>query len=46
MNIFWQSNTDVSAQVVQSLWNLKACTAAVFEKRARKPTLDKYFKEK
>jgi hypothetical protein len=29
-----------------NLWNLKMYTAAVFEKRARLPTLEQYFKEK
>jgi hypothetical protein len=28
------------------LWNLKMYTATVFEKRARRPMLEKYFKEK
>jgi hypothetical protein len=28
------------------LWNLKMCAATVFEKRARQPTLENYFKEK
>jgi hypothetical protein len=27
------------------LWNLKMYTATVFVKRARQPTLEKYFKE-
>jgi hypothetical protein len=43
---FLRSNTDVPEHVLQSLWNLKMYTATVFEKRARQPTLDKYFKEK
>jgi hypothetical protein len=43
---FMRSNTDVPEHVVQSLWNLKMYTATVFEKRARQPTLDKYFREK
>jgi hypothetical protein len=38
--------TDVPVHVVQSLCNLKMYTATVFEKRARQPMLDKYFKEK
>jgi hypothetical protein len=29
-----------------NLWNLKMYTAPVFEKRARQPMLEKYFKEK
>jgi hypothetical protein len=29
-----------------NLWNLKMYIATVFEKRARQPTLEKYFKEK
>jgi hypothetical protein len=29
-----------------NLWNLKMCTATVFEKRARQPILEKYSKEK
>jgi hypothetical protein len=37
--------TDVPVHVIQSLRNLKMYTETVFEKRARKPTLDKYFKE-
>jgi hypothetical protein len=32
--------------LIANVWNLKMYTAAVFEKRARRPTLDKYFKEK
>jgi hypothetical protein len=28
------------------VWKLKMYTATVFEKRARQPTLDRYFKEK
>jgi hypothetical protein len=28
-----------------NVWNLKMYTAAVLEKRAGQPTLDKYFKE-
>jgi hypothetical protein len=41
-----RSNADVPEHVVQSLWNLKMYTADVFEKRARRPTFDKYFKQK
>jgi hypothetical protein len=29
-----------------NVWNLKMYIATVFEKRARQPMLDKYFKEK
>jgi hypothetical protein len=29
-----------------NVWNVKMYTAAVFEKRAGQPTLEKYFKEK
>jgi hypothetical protein len=29
-----------------NLWNQKMYTATVFEKRARQPTVEKYFKEK
>jgi hypothetical protein len=28
------------------VWNLKMCIATVFGKRARQPTLEKYFKDK
>jgi hypothetical protein len=42
---FLRSNTAVPEHIVQSLWNLKMYTATVFEKRARQPTCDKYFKE-
>jgi hypothetical protein len=34
------------AYIIANLWNLKMYTATVFEKRARQPTLEKYFKEK
>jgi hypothetical protein len=29
-----------------NLWNLRMYTATVLEKRARQPTLEKYFREK
>jgi hypothetical protein len=32
--------------LIVNVWNLKMYTAAVFEKRARRTTLDKYFKVK
>jgi hypothetical protein len=32
--------------LIVNLWDLKMYIATVFEKRARQPTLDKYFKEK
>jgi hypothetical protein len=31
--------------LIANLWNLKMYSATVFEKRARQPVLDKYFKE-
>jgi hypothetical protein len=32
--------------IIGNLWNLKMYTATFFEKRARQPMLEKYFKEK
>jgi hypothetical protein len=32
--------------LIANLWNLKMYTATVFEKRARQPTPEKYFKKK
>jgi hypothetical protein len=34
------------AYLKANLWNVKMGTATVFEKRARQPMLEKYFKEK
>jgi hypothetical protein len=31
--------------LIANEWNLKMYTATVFEKRARQPMLDEYFKE-
>jgi hypothetical protein len=42
----YNSNTDVPEHIVQSQWNLKMYTATVFEKKARQPMLEKYFKDK
>jgi hypothetical protein len=32
--------------LIAHVWKVKMYTATVFEKTARQPTLDKYFKEK
>jgi hypothetical protein len=32
--------------LIANIWNLKMYTATVFEKRARQPMLDRYFKER
>jgi hypothetical protein len=38
--------TTANVYLKANLWNLKKYIATVFEKRARQPMLEKYFKQK
>jgi hypothetical protein len=42
----WNYCLPLMVYLIANIQNLKICTATLFEKRARKPTLDKYLKEK